>query len=350
VQRLKENPLITKQMITPSQANFSVCGVFNCGATIYNKQIVLLLRVAESYIQDDPTKVIVPQIDPQTKKTIAISFDKTDSRYDFSDSRVIKKHKTTVALTSLSHLRRAYSDDGINFVIDDKPWIEGDDITEIWGVEDPRITKISNNYFITYTAVSNLGIFTNLIKTTDFFSFERLGTLFVTDNKDVAIFPEKIKGKYQTYHRPVPTDIGTPNIWLAKSPDLIHWGEHQKVLTVKDEGLTKGRVGAGAPSIKTPFGWLQIYHVADATNNYHLKALMTDLTDPAKIIAKTHQPLLKPERDYEQNGFFKNVVFANGIIERETEFIVYYGAADDKIAAAKIKKADLYERLGFKND
>ncbi len=350
MKRLKENPLITKDMIKPSYPFLQVDGVFNAGASIYDNKIILLLRVAESYIQKDENKLTVPFIDQKRKKIMPITFAKDDARFDFSDSRVVKEGKQTVSLTSLSHFRRAYSLDGINFTIDEKPWIIGDDITEAWGIEDPRITKIDNTYYISYTAVSSLGILTNLIKTADFSSFERLGTIFVADNKDVAIFPEKINGKYYAYHRPVPTDIGTPNIWLASSFDLKHWGEHKVVLTVSDEGSKKGKLGAGAPAIKTEYGWLMIYHFADHNQHYLLKAFMADLNNPVKIIAKTEKSLLKPDKVYEKEGFFGNVVFTNGIIEKEEYFIIYYGAADDKIAGATIKKKELYQRMGLLNE
>ena len=236
--------------------------------------------------------------------------------------------KNIVNLTSLSHLRIARSSDGIHFEIEDKPAIALTAEEESWGMEDPRITKIEDTYYINYTSVTENGAATSLISTKDFKQYKRYGIIFAPENKDVAIFPEKIGGMYIAFNRPVPAAIGKPEMWMAKSPDLIHWGEqkHFYGLSKGDESCWyNGRIGGGAVPIKTDRGWLKIYHAADKKNHYCLGAFLLDLENPSKIIAKTEKPILKPEKDYEKEGFFGNVVFTCGCFVRQETLIIYYG-------------------------
>lgn len=344
MKRAIENPIITIKDIKPSNPNLKVDGCFNCGATIYNNQTVLLLRIAES-ANSNGTHVRIPVLNDHNELEI-MSIDRLDPMYNFGDSRTISNQfKKVQHLTSLSHFRRAISSDGIHFEIDDKPWIFPHGKMEAWGIEDPRVTRIDGRYLITYTAVSRHGVAVGLIETKDFNTFERKGIILPVDNKDVSIFPEKINGKYYMYHRPVPSDIGYPNMWSAESFDLMHWGNHKLVLTVNEDSWENGRVGGGAPSIKTPKGWLHIYHAATKESVYQLGAFLTSLDDPTVITHKTCKPILKPETDYEKHGFFGNVVFTCGVILDENLVKIYYGAADDKVCLATIELQELYQLL-----
>jgi predicted GH43/DUF377 family glycosyl hydrolase len=218
---------------------------------------------------------------------------------------------------------------------------------EAWGMEDPRITKIDEVYYISYTAVSRYGAAAALISTKDFITFTRHGIIFLPENKDITIFPEKIRGKYYAFNRPVPKSFGTPDIWLAESEDLLHWGKYRHFYEVSETGWDNGRVGGGAPPIRTEKGWLKIYHAADSNDRYCLGAFLLDLEDPAKILAKSQLPLLEPEAEYEINGFFGNVVFTCGCLLEEDKLRIYYGAADDSICLAEISLQDLYRHLGI---
>ncbi len=115
---------------------------------------------------------------------------------------------------------------------------------ETWGIEDPRITKIGDSYYINYTSVSENGASVSLAETDDFVSFKRRGLIFLPENKDVTIFPSKIGGKYMCFARPVPNGIGQPNMYIAKSDDLIHWGEYEYFIGVlTTAGKTAGLEG-----------------------------------------------------------------------------------------------------------
>lgn len=354
MRREESNPILTKADVKPSQEFLKVDGVFNCGAAKVGNEYILLCRVAESCAVQEDGFVCIPVFDEKKNcmKIEKLSKDEIQECYDMSDSRMIFQKnasgiKNIKYLTSISHLRIARSKDGIHFQVDEKPALPFSDKYEGWGMEDPRITYMEeeDRYFITYTAVSEMGAMPALLITRDFSEYERIACIFPPTNKDVVIFPKKIKGRYYAFHRPVPCEIGTPDIWLAASPDLKHWGEHQHVCGVTKEGWENGRVGGGVPPIWTEKGWLHIYHGADSNDRYCLGAMLTDLTEPAKILAKSHKPILEPEMDYERKGFFGEVVFSCGCIQEGSMLYLYYGAADDKIAMAQISMEEIMEWL-----
>jgi predicted GH43/DUF377 family glycosyl hydrolase len=276
-----------------------------------------------------------------------VSLDKNDPQYDFSDPRKVKQKgmDTYVYLTSISHLRLARSKDGVRFTVEELPFLFPETLYEAFGVEDPRITFIDGYYYINYTAVSEKGITTALARTRDFKDVERLGIIFTTENRNVTIFPERIKGKYFALHRPVPRQIGRANIWIASSPDLLHWGEHQFLMEGEEEWESL-KIGGGAVPFKTEKGWIEIYHGVDRNNRYSLGAVLLDLENPSKIIAKTKTPILTPEASYEVEGFFGNVVFTCGVLFEEGIVKIYYGGADQVIALAEMSINELYEALG----
>lgn len=353
VERCLANPLIVPQDVRPSRQDFKVDGVFNCGVAEYQGEVILLCRVAESVKCENKDEVKIPVVVKKDNKDVLkiITYEKEEHpELDFSDSREVFKNigkkKKVLNLTSLSHLRIARSKDGIHFVIDEKPAIKPIAEEESWGMEDPRITRIGDVYYINYTSVTENGAATSLISTKDFEHYERHGIIFAPENKDVTIFPEKIDGKYVAFNRPVPGGIGAPEMWLAKSPDLLHWGEQKHFCGVsRDDSWDNGRIGGGAVPFKTDKGWVKIYHAADKNDRYCLGAFLLDLKDPSKVLAKTSKPILQPETDYEKTGFFGNVVFTCGCLLKNETVILYYGAADDKICRADIRLEDIFAAM-----
>ncbi|MDO4321967.1 MAG: glycoside hydrolase family 130 protein [Lachnospiraceae bacterium] len=351
IKRCQENPILTVRDVKPSREGFSVKGVFNCGVAKYKDEYILLCRVAEAVDTEDEDMIRLPVIaDKNGEDTFEIvSIRKSEHpEYCFEDSRTITLGKdsnhSVVYLTTLSHLRVARSRDGIHFTVDDVPGIMPNAQEECWGMEDPRITKIGDTYYINYTAVSPNGAATALITTEDFVSYQRKGLIFLPENKDVTIFPEKIGGMYYCFNRPVPRGIGSPDIWLAQSEDLVHWGRYQHFCGTSGD-WEGGRIGGGAPPVRTEKGWLEIYHAADKNNRYCLGAFLLDPEHPDRVLAKSRTPLLEPETDYETQGFFGGVVFTCGtVLEKETVKI-YYGAADDSICMAEISLKDIYSHL-----
>lgn len=353
IERNINNPIIKPDMVKPTRSDFQVDGVFNCGVAKFKEEVILLVRVAESVISQDDNQVGVPIL-LQKDNTYELNikyYDKIkDSEvFDFSDSRSLRNKEThrISNLTSLSHFRIARSKDGVHFEVDEKPFIFPEGKYECWGIEDPRVSQIDECYYINYTAVSELGAATSLIKTKDFKTYERLGVIYAPENKDVTIFPEKINGLYYAYHRPVPKAIGDPNIWVSSSKDLLKWGGHEHLISVsKDDTWENGRIGGGAPSIKTDRGWIHIYHAADKNDQYCLGAFITTIDNPAKIIGRASEPILVPRESYEVEGFFGNVVFTCGTLLEDGVLKIYYGASDEVIGVAEITIEELYRVLG----
>ena len=353
VNRCTQNPLILPSDVKPTRADLRVDGIFNCGVCKYKDEIILACRVAESVYSDDENIVKVPIVKRKDgKDSIDVrTIKKTEHpNWNFSDSRTISERgadggKKIVSLTSLSHIRLARSKDGIHFTLEEKPCIFPSAEQEGWGMEDPRITQIGDTYYINYSAVNEQGPSTALVSTKDFESYTRHGIIFVSENKDVAIFSERIGSMYYALNRPFCSTFGAADIWLAESPDLVHWG-NQKHLCGAQNDWENGRVGGGCPPLLTEKGWLVIYHAADQNNRYCLGAILLDKMNPSHILARSAEPIMQPEADYEKNGFFGEVIFTCGSLLSENNVIMYYGAADDKICRADIPLSEIYRALG----
>ncbi len=343
--RSEKNPIITPEKIKPSRPDFKVIGVFNCGVARFKGEILLLMRVAEIPINTVLKKILVPMLDIKTNKIVVKGFNKADSSVDSSDSRFVRKPSKQY-LTSISHFRVARSENGIDFNINEKPAMFPENKYERFGIEDPRITLIDGKYYISYSAVSDItGITTCLASTTDFITFTRHGVIFMPDNKDIAIFPEKIKGRYYALNRPISAEYKTRDIWISESPDLLYWGNHVRLMGVREKYWDNGRVGCGAVPFRIEEGWMEIYHGSSVSNRYCLGAVLLDAVEPWKIIARSEKPIIEPEMDYELNGFFGSVIFSCGVLYEKGRVKIYYGAADTCVAYAEIKIKDILNEL-----
>ena len=346
VARHSQNPIITISDIKPSRPDFEILGVFNAGTATYKGERILLVRVAEKPVQSDPQKVPVPIFNPIRKKTEILFLDQNDSSYDFSDPRVIHCKQGQNYLTSISHIRYAESEDGIHFRVADEPLIAAFDEYTAFGVEDARITQMGDDYYVNFSAASEYGIVTRLLRTKDFASFQDLGNIFHPDNKDVTIFPEKINGLYYALHRPSTSEYGVPNLWIADSPDLVHWGNNRVAATVRPNQWDNGRIGASCVPFLTEKGWLEIYHGATKENRYCLGAMLLKADEPWKVLARSERPVLEPEMPYELNGFFGNVVFSCGLLANGRQLDIYYGASDDSVCLASVPVQEIWDLLG----
>ena len=336
MKRHPANPLITPKMVPPSAPGFRVRGVFNPGAVQFGDEILLLLRVAEDCeAAADEVAVPIARFEGGSGRPDVLRLSRDDPEVDLSDSRYVVYRGQTY-LSTLSHLHLARSHDGVRFTVDERPFFFPGDSTESFGVEDARITRIGDIFYINYTCVSPDSWATTLASTRDFQTVERQGIIFPPQNKDVCLFPERINGRYCALHRPHNSGFGRPSIWYAESPDLLHWGKHQCLIRPRPNGLEDERIGGGAPCLKTSVGWLQIYHGAGRDGTYRLFALLLDLNDPARVLKRASRPLLEPETDYEANGFFGRVVFTDAAIQFDDGRVwIYYGAADHTTCLAE---------------
>ncbi len=249
-------------------------------------------------------------------------------------------------------------------------------------VEDPRIVEIDGVFYITYVAVPQpvfeqghapehrekpLITSGGLLTTTDFKNFVDKGiiTPLNSDNKDIVLFPEKISGKYALLHRPnfwsrhgissseasrynieLPFEKdklpAKPLVWLSYSEDLITWNNHVVLYDMLVESDDK--IGPGMPPLKTPEGWVVIFHHVESTSEgriYSAKAVLLDLVRPYKVIARIPYNILTPETPYEKDAFVKNVVFPTGGFIEDDTLYVYYGAGDTSIGLATGSMSEL---------
>mgnify|MGYP001601652742 CR=1 FL=1 len=231
------------------------------------------------------------------------------------------------------------------------------DIRNEWerlGTEDPRIAAFDGRYYVSYTAAS-LYPATEPIRRTrpspfgengvpwrvriaiamtrDFKHFRRIGLAFRQwDDKNGALFPTKIHGKYYLIHRIF------PNIHLGVSGDLRRWHDLGPLLKVRPHMWDSNRVGAGAPPIWTPHGWLFFYHGFDDQHTYRLGVALLALEHPRQVLARADNPILEPREPYEREGLVPNVVFTCGAVELADRYFVYYGGADHVIGVATVPR------------
>ncbi|MBL7100782.1 MAG: glycosidase [Nanoarchaeota archaeon] len=292
--------------------------IFNCGAIEYEDSIYLLPRV----IKKGYTK-------------------KKSGGYD----------------NYISEIWLAKSSDGKKFMLSDTPLIKPDKPYDLYGCEDPRVTKLYDEYFITYTALLGPafsgGNRMGLASTKDFSQTQKHGiTGPDLNDKDVVIFPEEVKGKIGVLHRVEPNiqimyfdDIEQ----LKKNHDKKFWEKYMSeidkyIVLDRKYDWELSKVGAGPPPIKTREGWLLIYHGVDK-KGYKAAAALLDLDNPQKVIARSPKPILKPKKRYERIGDVNKVVFPEGAVVKEEELLVYYGAADKRCALATCKLDDLIDFL-----
>lgn len=347
MRRLAENPLVGPSDVRPTRDDFEVVCAFNPGVARLGEETLLLLRVAERPREREPGTVVAPIWNAESGEIEILTCRTDDPDVDASDPRVFT-HRGRTYLTSISHLRLARSTDGVRFTVEDEPALFPESPTEAFGLEDPRITRIGPDYWITHKAVSAHGIATALARTRDFATFERRGVAFCPANLDCVIFPERVGGDYAALTRPIPAYIGEPEIWLARSPDLVHWGRQVPVIGPRPGKWDGGRVGSSCVPFRVNKGWLEIYHGATPEHRYCMGALLLDAEDPSKVLARSEEPLMEPEAPYETEGFFGKVVFPTGCVADGDELTIYYGSADEHTCAVRATVGEIMESLGVR--
>jgi predicted GH43/DUF377 family glycosyl hydrolase len=240
----------------------------------------------------------------------------------------------------VSRLGYAVSADGVHFSRLDRPVMVPESEDEAWGVEDPRISRLGDRLYMHYTAYSRRGPRVAVASSTNWITWERHGLpLPDEDNKDSALFPERINGRHAVLHR------RPPDIWLAWSdhPNQCHWAGHQAIMGPRRGFWDDTCIGAGGPPIRTEQGWLLIYHGYDRERVYRLGVALLDLENPATVLGRAADPILEPLEPWERIGEVPNVVFTCGAAVLDEQVYVYYGAADTRIALATAPVRDLVE-------
>jgi predicted GH43/DUF377 family glycosyl hydrolase len=343
--RFSQNPLLSPGDLHPSMEGLEIACLLNPGVFQFEGKTWLIVRVAERPKQQDGI-ISFPVLDGKGGMQI-MEIPSDSPELDASDARVIN-YKGQDFLTTLSHLRLLCSDDGINFrEPEGYPKLMGEGKLQTFGIEDCRVSQVGDQYYLTYTSVSENGVGVGMKTTRDWKTFTDHGMIIPPHNKDCAIFEETVNGKYYALHRPSSVDLGGNYIWLASSPDSIHWGDHRCLLRTRPGHWDSKRVGAGAAPVKTEKGWLEIYHGANESHQYCLGAVLLDLNDPSIVIARSEEPLMQPLAEYERTGFFGHVVFTNGHIVHPDgdRLTIYYGAADEHVCAADFSIKEILSHL-----
>ena len=266
-------------------------------------------------------------------------------------------------------------------------------VREIGGTEDPRITLIDNTLYMTYSAYGDkVQLAMAKIDVADFLKatkectyqkwnnlWQRNGPVFkALDDKDavlfpvresesqrqmasvrsreefVTLFPELWEGKFALIHR-VPPDM---QVFYTENFRNQSTGIGETFFIARPGMWDGEKVGAGAPPLKTKYGWLHVYHGVGTQKGkkaYRLGVLLTSIEEPSKIIYVSPEPIIEPEEDYEVNGWVPNVVFTCGVVpkhrdsdeilNKDDEIMVYYGAADEVIGVAETKIGDLIPEI-----
>lgn len=281
-----------------------------------------------------------------------------------------------------------------------KPILSTDFKYEQHGVEDPRIVKIGNKYYLTYMAYDGNDVVGAYAVSKDLKKFTKRGIIFplftyakamkllgktnqakrcracfdiynkaetATEEttyvwgKDLVLFPRKINNQYALLHRVLPD---MPLVYFKSFKQLTkkYWANHFKhlsdhiVINAKYK-FESGKVGAGAPPIETDKGWLIIFHTVEQTvkkgrykqiktgNIYRASAALLDINNPLKVIGRLKKPLFSPEKIWEKKGDVNNVVFPTGTALFDDRLYIYYGAADTRIAAASLNIHKLVDEL-----
>ncbi|MBS3757554.1 MAG: hypothetical protein KGY61_02715 [Desulfobacterales bacterium] len=245
----------------------------------------------------------------------------------------------------ISHLTAARSPNGVtDWIVDSKPTLlpcPDDYPEEIWGIEDPRITRMDelDLWAVVYTAYSRTGPLVSLATTRDFEKFARMGIIMPPEDKDAALFPVRFDGRWAMLHRPVTAFAGVgAHIWLSFSPDMKHWGDHQVVIPARKGGWWDAdKIGLSPPPLRTAKGWMILYHGVRTTAGgciYRLGLALLDLNDPTRVLARSDEWIFAPEKSYEMTGDVDKVVFPCGWVAEEDQVRLYYGGADKCIALA----------------
>ena len=240
----------------------------------------------------------------------------------------------------VSRIGYAVSADGVSFNRLQQPVLSPEGDAEARGVEDPRITEMDGRFYMAYTAYGRAGVHPDVGATAtgitpmyavsdNLVTWQRIGPVVVgEDNKDHALFPEKVGGRYVSFHR------RPPAIWLAFSQNMRDWDDHVEIIRPRP-GLWDGkRVGAGGPPIRTEAGWLVLYHGYDERHVYCMGTALLALDDPKTVLKRPRASILEPQETWEIKGDVPNVVFgtANPVVDGTV--YLYYGGADRVIGLA----------------
>lgn len=293
--RYKDNPIIS-----PNPNNkYEKDGTYNPTATVHDNKVYLFYRAEDKLHPDD-----LPQY-------------------------------------ATSQICLAISEDGYNFKkYENNPVIRPTLPEEGKSCEDPRITKINDEFYLTYTAFDgkfpkiSKNVYTALATSKDLINWEKQG-IILKKLKAAVISPEKVNGKYIMF-------IGGSNIKVAKSTDLISWDvEDNPILDIRHDKFDNKYVETGPPPLIYKDKLVLFFNTADINGIFHPSFALLDKNNPRKVLFRANEPLMSPSEDYEVKGNIRNVIFGSGLIKFKGKYFYYYGAADSYVCVATVEKKEL---------
>ncbi len=257
----------------------------------------------------------------------------------------------TNQLNHMTLLWGADSPDGIEWTLRPEPFEMSDDPRWLEATKsvyfDPRITRIDDGYIVLMACQGGPGSMVALFKSKDLKTLDFVNFINVPINRNMVIFPEKSKdGRYMRLERPAQDEGGKGNVWLAHSPDLIHWGDFHEIFKTSDLwNFGISGLGPSTVPLRTEEGWLILFHAIMnncTTREYSIGAALLDLDEPWKLKHLAKHPILYPEADYEMIGLVEHVCFPCAkILEPDGTLKVYYGGADTVQCVATGKLEDV---------
>jgi predicted GH43/DUF377 family glycosyl hydrolase len=279
--------------------------------------------------------------------------------------------------------------DGKEIYRSDKPVIEPEYIYERHGVEDPRITLMEGKYYLFYTAYDGKNAVVAYAISYDLITWKKMGVIspqisydeaedifrnsgvgekytyfeerFRKDKgegvylweKDTALFPKKINGKYAIIHRVLP---GIQVLYFDNFEQLTQDYWRNYLANLKKYSVLEPKysfendyIGGGCVPIETEEGWLIIFHSVEVDIKkgrvYHASAALLDINDPTKVIGRLPYPLFSPENSWEKKGVINNVVFPTGVSVKGDKLLIYYGAADNVIGVRQVSCLELIREM-----
>jgi len=368
----EERTLINPGDLTPLSELTRIIGTTNPAAVrMPNGDIILYVRVIETLRKyEDGEFFYSPRFEGEnTSRIVLDKFPKKEIENKSNLGFLFKDG--TKRLTYISYLKRVVLDKtGFNIKSIEKgtsfPCLSWDG--EL-GIEDARIVKIGKLYVMTYVALTReSNISTNLAISNDCKKWYRRGIIFEEQNKDVVVFPELINGGYIALNRPEGNfEFSPPHIWISYSKDLENWGRSKPFILSEKGKWDSERIGAGPPPLKTDKGWLLLYHgvmmkkikgffllnmikkilgMGTKIESYSIGAVLLDLKNPNKIIAKAESPIISPRLKTEKRNIVKKeVIFSTGLLWdlNGADLLIYSGGGD---VVTTVKKVALEEIIG----
>jgi beta-1,2-mannobiose phosphorylase / 1,2-beta-oligomannan phosphorylase len=338
-----------------------VLGAFNPGmARLPNGNLILMVRIAEA-LSKPVNSGFIRSIRWEGGKYVLDAYPLDEVETDDPRKFTVKRYLPNVvtALTSLSWLLPVeISPDGRNILeIHYDKAIAPKRTSQEYGIEDARITKIGDKYYMTTCTVSSERHATTLYESEDGLNYRFKGIILDHQNKDMLIFNAKVGNDYYALTRPLGslyfvTGKGSgwmpgPSINLAVSPDLMHWKPFDEAFVRPrvGSGFTK-RIGGGTPPVLTEKGWLMLYHGVEDKGKvgvYRTYWAMLDKNEPWRILQNSDtRPVLEAMDSLtwkiKDSIYLKDVVFTTGIAEHDDQFIIASGELDLACRISSISK------------